>query len=239
MNEQEKNRSIDYILSQGLVKPQTTRARIAEMLRTMGVRYIFWDIGYSLFFALITLAVAVVLFALVPNDIENNKNYLYSSAVTVAPLLFLLITAFAETSERFCGLYELKQTCRYTIRQITALRVICYSLAGVVFTAVISLVNATDAANFLSLFTLCLAALFICASISLAAIRYLRNNWFTAVYSFLWVFVNIALSFSPNWERTLSGVPLIISAILTVFGGLLLIYQISKMLSEGKTYAVA
>jgi hypothetical protein len=240
MNEQEKNRSIEYILSQGLVKPQTARTRITEMVRTMGVRYIFWDTGYSLFFAGITIAFAVFLFAVVIQN-DTNYNYSYSAAVAVAPLLFLLITAFAETSERACGLYELKQTCRYTVRQITALRIICYSIAGALFTAVISLTAAKDAYQFLSLFTLCLSALFICAAISLAAMRYLRNKWFNAVYSFLWVFANIALTFSlnKNWETALSGVPLLISLILAVFGGMLLVYQISKMLSEGKTYAVA
>jgi hypothetical protein len=115
MNDKTKNESIEYILSQGLVKPQTARRRILEMLRIIGFRFIFWDIGYSLFFTAITLAVVFLLFGFVPDD------YRYSSSIAVAPLLFLLITMFAETSERVCRLYELKQTCYYSIWQVTLL----------------------------------------------------------------------------------------------------------------------
>jgi hypothetical protein len=235
MNEKEKNASIEYILTQGLVCPQTTPARILEMFRTMGFRYIFWDTGYSLFFTAITLAAALVLFVAVPND------YRYSAAVTVAPLLFLLITVFVETSERACVLYELTQTCRYTIRQITALRVLCYSIAGAVFTAIIAVINARDVYEFFSIFTLCLSALFVCAALSLAVIRFMRNNWLCAAFSAVWIFVNIALSFSFNkrWETFLSGVPIAISAIIAIIGAALFVYQISKMLSEVEKYAVA
>lgn len=235
MNEKVKNASIEYILSQGLIKPQTARERIAEMLRTIGFRFIFWDTGYSLFFAAVTLAVALVLFSLAPN------NYRCSAAVAVAPLLFLLITLLAETSERACGLYELKQTCRYTIRQITALRVICYSVVGSVFTAVIAAISVDSGYEFLSLFPLCLSALFICAVLGLSAMRFLHGKWVIAVFSAAWVFVNIALPFSLGewWEEILREMPIAFSVALAVLGVSVLVYQISKMLSEVKKYAVA
>ncbi|MFC4305299.1 hypothetical protein [Cohnella boryungensis] len=235
MDKKTKNTSIEYILSQGLVKPQTARERIAEMLRTIGFRFIFWDTGYSLFFATVTLAGVLVLFNFAPDD------YRYSAAITVAPLVFLLITMFVETSERTYGLYELKQTCRYTIRQITTLRVICYSVVGSVFTAVIAAISADSRYEFLSLFPLCMSALFICAVLSLSIMRFLHNKWVIAVYSAAWVFVNTALPFSlgEKWEAILREIPIVFSASLAIFGAAVLVYQISKMLSEVKKYAVA
>lgn len=235
MNEKMKNASIEYILSRGLVRPQTTRERIAEMLRTIGLRFIFWDTGYSLFFTAVTLAGVLMLFGLAPDA------YRCSAAVAVAPLMFLLITLFAETSERSCGLYELKQTCRYTIRQITALRVVCYSVVGSVFTAVIAAISAEGGHQFLSLFPLCLSALFICAVFGLSAMRFLRGKWVNAAFSAVWMFVNIALPFSlsEEWEAVLRKMPIAFSVALAVLGAAALAYQISKMLSEGTKYAVA
>jgi len=235
LNNNEKNKSIEYILSHGLVTPQTTRSKIFEMFRTIGVRYIFWDTGYSLFFAALTLAIALALLVII------NADYRYSAAVSVAPLMFLLINAFAETSERACGLYELKQTCRYTIRQITALRVLCYSLVGAAFTAVVTVLKMQDLHEFISMFTLCLSALFICAALSLSVMRYTRRLWANAVFSGAWVFASIALPFSlgKKWEVLLGNTPVIISAIIAVIGATALIYQISKMLSEVEKYAVA
>lgn len=235
MNEKMKNASIEYILSRGLVRPQTARERFAEMLRTIGFRFIFWDTGYSLFFAAVTLAGVLVLLCLAPDA------YRCSAAVAVAPLLFLLITLFAETSERACGLYELKQTCRYTIRQITALRVVCYSVVGSVFTAVVAAMSVDSGYEFLSLFPLCLSALFICAVLGLSAMRFLHGKWVNAVFAAGWVFVNIALPFSlgEEWEAVLREMPIAFSLAIAVLGAAALAYQISKMLSEVKKYAVA
>jgi hypothetical protein len=218
-----------------LVTPQTAWARIAEMTRAIGLRYIFWDTGYSLFFAAVTLAVVLVLFAFAPDD------YRYSASVAVAPLMFILITVFTETSERACGLYELKQTCRYTIRQITALRVVFYSVLGAAFTAVIAVLGAKDAYEFLSLFPLCLSALFVCAALSLTIMRFFHGKWVHAGFSAAWVFVSIMLAFSLNkrWETLLSGTPVLLSVIVALIGAAVLAYQISRMLSEVDKYAVA
>ena len=112
------------------------------MIHIIGFRFIFWDIGYSLFFGAVTLAGILVLFSFAPDV------YRCSAAIAVAPLIFLLINMFAETSERTCGLYELKQTCRYTIQQISALRVICYSVVGFVFTAVIETISTDNGYEF-------------------------------------------------------------------------------------------
>ena len=235
MDKKTKNASIEYILSLGLVKPQTARERIEEMLRIIGFRFIFWDTGYSLFFAAVTLAGVLVLFSFAPDD------YRCSAAIAVAPLVFLLINMFAETSERVCGLYELKQTCRYTIQQVTALRVICYSVVGFVFTAVIATISTDSGYEFLSLFPLCLSALFLCATLSISFMRFLHGKWVNAVFSAGWVFVNIVIPFSlgEKWEAILREMPIAFSLVLAILGGVALAYQISKMLSEVKKYAIA
>jgi hypothetical protein len=233
MNEKEKNASIEYILAQGLVKPQTTRERIWEMINTIGFRYIFWDTGYSLFFTAVTITVIVVLFAVSPSD------YRYSFSIAAAPLLFLLITAFTETTERACGLYELKQTCRYSIRQITALRIMCYGVAGSVFAALIAVIGANDVYEFLSMFPLCLSALAVCAVLSLTAMRYIRSRWVCAAFSAAWAFMSIAPAFTYNtaWETFLSKFPVVVSCAIALTGFVIFAFQISRMLSEVKRYA--
>jgi hypothetical protein len=235
MNEKEKNASIAYILAHGLVKPQTARAHISDMLRTLGFRYIFWDTGYSLFFAALSAAAVFALLLTAP------EQFRYSTAVAVAPPLFLLITVFAETAERFNGLYELKQTCRYTIRQISALRVLCYSLAGAAFTALIALVKAQGVYEFFSLFTLCLAALFACAALMLAFMRLSRSIWLYAGFAVVWVFASAALALAQGavWENMLADVPLALSAIVAVISAAVFAWQIAGMLRGMDEYAAA
>jgi hypothetical protein len=234
MNEQEKNAGIAYILDHGLVVPQRLRAKIAEMFRNLGLRFIFWDTGYSLFFAALTVTIVSGVFIIVPQEYKN------SAAVAVAPLLFLLMTLFAETSERAGGLFELKQTCRYTVRQVMALRVLCYALVGVAFTAIIAAASVHSGYEFLSLFPLCLAALFVCAVFELSALR-LSGKWAAAIFSAAWVFVNatIPFTFRERWEKLLADVPIAISLTICMVGLTVLALQIKNMLSEVKKYAVA
>lgn len=235
MNEKVKNESIESILSQGLANPQTTRERVAEMGRSLGWRFLFWDTGYGLFFAAITLAAVLVLFSLAPDE------YRSSAAVAVAPLLFLFAILFAETSERVGGLYELKMTCRYTIRQITALRVTCYSVLGSAFTAMVAGISVDNGYEFLKLFPLCLSALFVCAVLALSVMQVLHGKWIHAAFAAAWVFVNIALPFAlgDKWEAILQETPIAISSVLAVCGAAAFVCQISKMIREVKNHAVA
>ncbi|MCL2078709.1 MAG: hypothetical protein FWH17_02570 [Oscillospiraceae bacterium] len=221
-----KNASIEFILEQGLQKPQTARSQISKMLKTLGFRYIFWDTFYSLFFTAITVACVLLVFAVVPESLR------FSACVAVAPLLFLCITAFTETAQRVCGLYELKQTCLFTLRQITALRVVCYSVIGAVFTAVIAASGAKSVYEFAAMFPLCLFSLFACAALSLTVMRFKKSKWNLMAYSVLWVFISVALPFSQNelWESFLARIPIAVSSAAALIGFALFAFQISKML---------
>jgi hypothetical protein len=231
----DKDKSIEYILDHGLVKPKTAREQAIEMMRTCGWRFVFWDTAYSLTFAAITIAVVLAVVAVVPND------YRCSATVAAAPLLYLLISVFTETAERASGLYELKQTCRYTMRQITALRTACYSAAGAVYTAVVALGSANSASEFMTMFPLGLLALFVCAVPQLALARLAHGKWANALYAAMWVFVNIAVPFRLGevWEKTLAGIPVAVSLGIAIAGAAIIVYQIKKMLTEVKSYARA
>ena len=168
-------------------------------------------------------------------------DYAYSVALGFSPLLFLLVMLFAEINERACDLYELKQTCRYTSRQITALRCIYYSLAGMAFAVIVATFAAENAIQFFKLLPLCLAGLFLCAAIGLSVIRLSHSKWTIAVFSIAWVCINLTLplTLGSNWELFLSGLPLAITIAFMVVVAAVFIYQINKMLMEGKQYAIA
>lgn len=235
MNENERNASIEYILAQGLTKPPTTRERTSEIYNKLGLRFIFWDTAYSIVFTAMTIIVILMLLMLSPDDFR------FSAAVMAAPSLFFLIVLFTETAERAEGLYELKQTCRLTIKQVTAVRVICYSLAGVVFSAVIAYISMETILEFVSLLSLCLSALFICAVLELSVLRYFNGKWTSAIFSAIWTFVTIAIPFAigKEWEAFLAGIPTIVSVSISIVGVTILTYQIRKMLMEVKIYATA
>ena len=235
MIDKNENASIEYILAQGLVKPPIFRERVSKMFRVLGPKFIFWDLSYSLIFASITILGITVLFFHAPMD------YQYSVAILFSPVLFLIIMLFAEMNERSCGLCELKQACRYTPRQITALRCICYSVVGVVFVVIVTAVFTENITQFLRLLPLCLCGLFLCALAELFVMRLSQSKWIVAVFSALWMLVNLMLPFvmRERWELFLSGLPLVFTIAFALFSAAGFIYQTNKMLLEEKFYAYA
>lgn len=235
MTDNEKAASIDYILRRGLVRPQNCLVQACELFYSLGLRYIFWDTSYSLIFTAVTMAGVTLLPALVSPELRHT------AAVGCAPLLFLLIMLFAETTERADGLYELKQTCRYTVAQITALRVMGYSALGVLCSALVTVLSLRSAEGFVSLFMLCLAAMFLCAAVELLILRRTKGKWTLAVFSAVWVFLNLAVPFAlgRRWELFLSAVPTAASAAAAMLCAAGLAFQIRRMLTGGRSYAAA
>ena len=235
MTDKDINASIDYILDKGLVKPPTVWERITHMHSFLGWRFIFWDKGYGLVFAAVTLLGIGFLLRYEPFD------YRYSAAVALSPVLFLLIMLFAEMNERACSLFELKQTCRFTSRQVTALRCICYSIIGAGFAAAVTVFFAESTAQFFRLLPLCLGGLFICAAVELSVIRWFRSRWAIAIFSAGWIFANLTLplAFSQAWETLLAGLPLALTTAAAIAGAAAFMYQLNKMLMEENNYAIA
>ena len=235
MTNEEKNTSIEYILEQGLVTPPTFGKRIMKMHDTLGLRFIFWDLSYSLIFVAVTLLGISFSLRYAPIDFQ------YSVAFGFSPVLFLCIMLFAEMSERACGLYELKQTCRYTSRQITALRSIYYSLAGAVFAVIVTAFSSENMVQFFRIIPISFGGLLLCAVMSLSVIRLSRNKWTIAVFGIAWACINIALpiTLGEYWESFLSGLPIAATIAIAIIGAAGFIYQTNKMLSEEKQYANA
>ncbi|GHU65981.1 hypothetical protein FACS1894184_02900 [Clostridia bacterium] len=235
MNDERRDKSIAYILDNGLTEPQPLHVKVRSLLGALGLRVIFWDTLYSMVFTLVTLAVIMAGFILLP--VKNR----YGASVALSPALLLVITLFAEMSERVDGLYDIKQCCLYNVRSVTAIRMMCYSAAGAVFAAVVAGVGTADRSEFLSMYSLCLSGLFMCACAELSLLRRFRGRWAAALPSMVWVIVSLTLTFVVGdwWERFLVGVPNAVSAVSVTLCAAMLIIQLKKMLREGTCYAFA
>ena len=235
MTDNKKNNSIEYILAQGFAPPPTFWGRIKKMHQQLGWRFIFWDMNYNIIFATITLLGVWFMFTHAPMDFQ------YSVTFGFSPVLFLLIVLFTEMSERACSVYELKQTCLYTPRQISALRCICYSLVGVVFTVAVTAFSAENMLQFSHLLPLCLSGLFLCALLKLTVLRFSSSRWTILAFSILWIIINTVLPFilGARWEAFLSSIPIAFTIAFAMLGAAGFIYQTNKLLTEERNYAYA
>lgn len=228
MTEKQRQASIDFILDQGLMVVPSTWGRLQQLYRHLGWQMIFWDMGYSLLFAALTLGGVFVLYWAAPTS------YLASATLITTPLIYLLLNLFTETAEMLSGLYELKQTLRYSVSQVTALRILCFSILGIILGGLVVVSRSQSVLDFSQLFLLSLTGLFVIASLSLHIRRWFRNPWATAYFFSGWLLLNIALpyTFQERWELLLRQIPLPMSLSLTILTGVVLFHFIRQQLKE-------
>jgi hypothetical protein len=171
LSQNEKDRAIEAILSRGLSKPKSLWGHLWEIYRALGLRYIFLDTAQAIIMTVFAAIVFIGLYPLWP------EQHIYAALFAAAPVFFIFVVLFTETIERLSGLYELKMTCKYTVRQIAAFRVLCFSLVGVVFCTLTSLYfsRLQLAYDFFRAFSISLCALFLCAFLTISVLR--RFKW--------------------------------------------------------------
>jgi hypothetical protein len=223
----EKHKAIDDILLKGLQRPRSAWSLFGEIRQLLGFRFLFWDTAQAFVLSAITLT-GVLLFLLFSP--ESSKHAILFAC---SPLLFMIVLVFSETAERTGALYELKLTCKYSIRQIAACRIMCFSLPGIVFCLGVSAYQSGAAHPLLQLLPLSLCALFLCAVISLIFIRRFAGKWVFVSAVLFWIVITVipALIFGNRWELFLSGLPAFVTVGVAILSAVLFLLEIRKLLN--------
>jgi hypothetical protein len=222
----EKNRTIEDILSKGLSKPKSLWNYIHEIYHALGLRYIFMGTAPAI---LMTVAAILAWIRLFPFAPEQHP---YATLFALAPAFFLVMVCITETIERVGGLYEIKMTCKYTIQQITAFRVLCFSLMGAVFCTLTSLYFSRLPVDysFFKALSISFCALFLCAVLTLVILRLFNRLWMYLSAILLWLTIGIlpVRFFGRSWELLLAQIPIAETLFVTVMVCALFLIEIKK-----------
>ncbi len=227
--ERERDIAIDNILSAGLSKPDGIWHFCSKMYRSLGLKFIFFDISQA-----IIMAVAVTVAFILMYPLSSQQN-MYSLLYVISPLFFISIVCFTEFIERNDRIYELKMTCKYTVQQIIVFRVLCYSLISILLCIFIS-GGIPVTYNFLRAVSITLSALMICALFTIYVMRRLKGRWVYLISPVVWaviVFLPV-LIFGEKWELFLSQIPIGIAAAVAIIGFYLYLREIKKLINTNK-----
>ncbi|MDR0849129.1 MAG: hypothetical protein LBN10_08870 [Propionibacteriaceae bacterium] len=229
-----KDRAIAHILDEGLVHPVSAWERARTIQRELGTKNIFFDTAWSLIFSGVMVVAMIVITLGVP------AAWRHTATVACAPLLFTVILAGTEMLERATAMYDLKQTAHFTIRQVTALRVMAYSLVAAVVTALLASLSATGAAEVLTLVPLGLAALFGCALAEVSTLRFTRSPWAMAVFTVVWmaVWIGAPVRFGEAWEACLASLNTALTSGIAIICAVALVWQCAALLKESRTHVI-
>ncbi len=232
----ERDKAIEDILLKGLSKPNSLWKYLCDMYRALGLRYIFCDMVNAMILTVISTTGFVLLYPV------TQVQHVYATVFTITPVFFMFLVVFTETMEKVSGLYELKMTCKYTVQQITAFRVLFFSLIGTVFSTLISLYfsRLLMVYDLIRIFSLSLCVLFLCTFLTMFILRHINWKWNHCCVMLFWIISGLlpVRILGEQWELFLAELPIAITIFVAIMACIFFLME-TKKLMETRTREVA
>ncbi len=223
---EEKEQAIARILALGLTKPKSIWRHLRDMYRALGFRHLFLHTAYPV---LISAALMIGFILMIPLPFDQYRNAILFAA---APVFFIFAVLLTETAERMSGLFDLKMTCKYTVQQIAAFRVLCFSLIGTVLcTLAIPFSGFPDTRGSLRALASSLCALYLFSFISISFMRHFHRKWLRPVPVLLWLAAGPCpiRIFGREWELFLARMPAAVTVTIAAAALVLFLREIQKL----------
>ncbi len=239
LSEEEKENAIRSIIKQGIVTPKSRIKGIIDICKSCTFSVLFFGIGDCVFLSIL-ITLCLWLFFL-----EAGKKTILCTVFTLSPFVYLMSFSLTTWKEKILQLYEITMSCRYTIRQVTALRMIYFSIGNMLInTVVLAIVSRNEFAAFWKMLGLSFSSLFLYGMIMLVFQIKGRVYLSVGVPPVMWGLFN--LLFSLFYEEQAEGFFLTMTngiiwlfTIILFIGFIFMLYSFSTLRQGGeKQYAV-
>lgn len=176
-NEEEKKHSIHFIIDSGVPQKKHLQVRIPELIKAIGLRNLFWGTWDCIFLALLG---GITLGALFVIPSVMYQSLLPLVLLLVSPAVYGLLHYLTMWKEKQIGLYEIKMTCHYTLKELTALRMAFFGGASAFVDVIFILCIRQQAEIALSLFQMLgisLSALFLYGTATLFLLSHAKGRY--------------------------------------------------------------
>lgn len=243
-SKEEKEQSIHTILELGMKPPKTLVNAIPILLKRIGIHNLFLGVWDGIFLAIVCAGVFAIVFML-PKGIHINVRYM--GLFFVSPFFYLMLHGFTAWKELQNGTYEIKMTCHYTLRELTALRMIIFSVFCVVLDVIVSggvWYFTKEGVKLFQLIGLSLSALFFYGTATMAVLRKGLSLYGQLAVPVLWsILCFLPIILKIDMEAILLALPNVVVGIVLVAAVCCYFVQVKKYLfrkgKEGVYYVVS
>ena len=121
LSEAEKDFAINEIVEKGVVKPGDKFRKMLEVRRACTFHTLFFGVGDCF---LLGLLIAACIWLLL---MQAGSQVMICMVFAVSPFAYIASYLLTSWKEHRLQIYDIKMTCRYTVRQISAFRMIFFS----------------------------------------------------------------------------------------------------------------
>lgn len=127
----EKDLAIRKIVQQGVVTPWDRLRKIFNMNSVCSLQILFFGVGDCLF---LSILIAACLWMFI---IQLDSRIIVCMIFGISPFAYIALYALTSWKEHILYLYEMRMTCKYTIKQITIVRMIYFSAINMILNVLI------------------------------------------------------------------------------------------------------
>ena len=216
----EKEKSIAFILKEVNLRPITFREFLRSYFQEVGFRYLFWGMGDILFIVgLLLIGVGILYFPDLHHLFENDhRDEIYFTVFMASPLCYALLYFLGIWKERMLGTFELKMTLRVSLKELLLLRMLVFSGISLIFSVGSNILIwqlLDQELSLMRLFSLSFFSLFLFANIQLLLeykIPLRCSYWVTPI---IWGAVGVLFVWKQDWiAQLLFYLPLSIVTVL-------------------------
>lgn len=233
--EEEKNKSIAFIVENGLNPPCCLRKAIPALWREVGIQNVLFGVGDCVFLSFLG---AILLWTGIVASARQDLAMLYLLDFILSPFLYAVLHLLTVWKDIMVGTYERFMTLRISLRQMTILRMLIFGGISVMLSVGISLISwmlFIHTASLLRILSLSFAALFLFAWMEL----FIEWKW-SAPISYLivpvvWLgFGVFLLSVGEYIQKILLAIPVILFFALSFTFAVFYFYTLEKYYFDQK-----
>lgn len=231
LSEEEKKQSINFILDKGVPSKKHLQIKIPELIGEIGLRNLFWGTWDCIFLALLGGITIGTLFV-IPSAMY--KQLLPIGLLLISPAIYGLLHFLTMWKEQQIGLYEIKMTCHYSLKELTALRMAFFGGASAFLDVFFMLCLQQQAEIFFSFFQMLgisLSALFLYGTATLFTFSHAKSRYQWIVPA-SWCTVCITpIIFHADITGVLMKIPSIVALAVALLTAMLFFVQLEHYLS--------
>lgn len=209
--EEEKNKSIAFIIEQGFHHPCHLREAIPILWREVGIQGLFFGVGDCVFLSFLS---AMLLWIGIFASARQDLTTFYLFDFLLSPFLYAVLHLLTVWKDIMVGTYEQFMTFRISLRQMTILRMFVFGGISVMLSVGISWISwllFIRTASLLRILSLSFAALFLFAWMELLIEWKWRAPISYFIVPIIWIGLGIfLLSFGKYVQKILLAIPVVV-----------------------------
>ena len=242
LSKAEKDKAIAEILDKGLVSPVCRLKKIWVFLGFCSPKWIFFDMGDCIFLGLLIAFTGWIIL------LQADEKFICCVLFGISPFVYMAAYLLSSWKEYQQQMYEMKMVCLYSVYQVTALRMLYFSVLNLISNSAILVIieeSHITKIDFWRMLGISFSSIFI-YGIFILVFKFKGKRRLSYVTPpFLWIALNTVIYALWNRyiERVIMNMSVWIVYAITVI--LLLIYIVSLYIfmitgAKGdKTYAVS